>query len=405
MRRFLTLLSLSLFLGLQAQDNPTWRQLDGSMMPIDLHPFEAASLLPDSLELVTVRHVGRHGARFLSSGKKTAGPRKRLMEARREGKLTPKGEEFLRLLNLMDSIAAGRWGELDALGLEEQTAIGRWLARDYMADSITDVAAKASYVPRVVMSMYGACHGIVLQKPTEAWIQTSSGTDTNPLLRFFETDSAFLAYKVAPNTKALLEAYSEAVMPEAPAHRLVEGLSRAEAQKLTGEMRAVVSGFSATGHEIDRSRWFTYEEYLACWKVSNFEHWLIRTATNKSHIPALAATPLLEALAAPVPHETQLFFGHAETLMPLLSLMGMEGCVAPEVKYTDVWRQWRDYEVVPLAACVTFIFAKGPSGKLYTLSLHNGRPVSPAPGVAPLASWSELRSAWHARVATLPPCE
>ncbi len=401
MRRFLTLFLLSLGLALQAQDLPTWRQLDGSMMPIDQLPFEAKALLPDSLELVTVRHVGRHGARFLSSGKKTEAPRKRLLKARSEGRLTPAGEDFLKVLDSMDSIAAGRWGQLDSVGVAEQTAIGRWLARDYMADSVTAVTALASYVPRVVMSMYGACHGIALQKPTKAWIQTSSGTDTNPLLRFFETDTAFLAYKGSAATKALLEAYTAATMPEAPAHRLVKGLTREEAQKLSGEMRAVVSGFAATGHEIDRGKWFTYDEYLACWKVSNYEHWLIRTQTANSAIPAQAAAPLLEALLAPPPHEMQLFFGHAETLMPLLSLMGMEGCNAPSASADDVWRTWRDYEVVPLAACVTFVFAKGPSGTLYTLSLHNGRPVSPAPGVASLASWSELLTAWLSHLASL----
>lgn len=401
MKRFFSLFLLSFFLGLQAQDMPTWRQLDGSMMPIDLKPFESTSLLPDSLELVSVRHVARHGARFLSSGKKTAAPRKRLAEAREEGRLTPMGEEFLQVLDLMDSIAGGRWGQLDSLGLAEQTAIGRWIARDYMHDSLASVSAQASYVPRVVMSMYGACHGIVLQKPTKVWIQTSSGTDTNPLLRFFETDSAFLAFKGSRETKERIEAYTAAEMPEAPAHRLVKGLSREEAQKLTAEMQDVVSGFAATGREIDREKWFTYDEYLACWKVSNFEHWLVRTATRQSPVPALAAEPLLAALAAPVTQENQLFFGHAETLMPLLSLMSMENCAAPEASDNDVWRLWRDYEVVPLAACVTFVFAKGPSGTLYTLSLHNGRPVSPAPGVASLAPWSELLSAWRSRLASL----
>ena len=66
MRYLFAILLLSLSLGLYAQNMPTWKQLDGSMMPIDLEPFEGASLLPDSLELVTVRHVGRHGARFLA---------------------------------------------------------------------------------------------------------------------------------------------------------------------------------------------------------------------------------------------------------------------------------------------------------------------------------------------------
>lgn len=138
---------------------PSWEQLDGSMMPLSPERFMHAPSLPDSLNPVMLNHVGRHGARFLTSASTTSGLMLRIAKARREGRLTERGEEFAGVIALMDSLTAHRWGALDSLGFAQQTAIGGWLEKMMPAGS-GSVAAVSSYVPRVVMSMYGCLHSI-----------------------------------------------------------------------------------------------------------------------------------------------------------------------------------------------------------------------------------------------------
>lgn len=397
---FLLIASLHCLSVTPRSDMPTWEQLDGSMMPLSPDVFAKAPALPDSLRPVMLNHVGRHGARFLTSASRTSRLLKRLARARSVGKLTARGEEFAGVLQLIDSLTGRRWGALDSLGMAQQAAIGGWLDA-MMPKAKGNVKSVATWVPRVVMSMYSCLHAL---QAANSSLETEAlaGHRFDPLLRFFTTDSAFLAYHSGNAWRGVLGDYQKATLPEEPARRLISGLSPEEARSMSSDMYAAVRGFASLGRQFDRSRWFSYDEYFRCWKVDNLGHWLLRTRNSLGSLPAEIARPLLIELMESLTSGRELMslrFGHAETLMPLLSLMGAQGCDAPDVSPDDVWKYWRDYEVVPLGASLVLLTLRAPGGALYVASFLNGAPVSPAPGIAPLAPLDALIRALSERLA------
>ncbi|MDE5942071.1 MAG: hypothetical protein K2H14_08180, partial [Muribaculaceae bacterium] len=114
---------------------------------------------PDSLTPVFVNHVGRHGARYLSSPKTSVDLLKELQRADSAGVLTPLGKSLMATARHIIEISHNRWGALDSLGMAEQRGIASRMFRAYpalFADSRVD--AISSYAPRCVMSMYEFTH-------------------------------------------------------------------------------------------------------------------------------------------------------------------------------------------------------------------------------------------------------
>ena len=177
--------------------------------------FENA--LGDSLEVIFVNHVGRHGARFLSSSK----PTDKLSKYLESRALTDAGHRALLLCKALDSLTDGRWGALDALGETEQSGIGARFVSRYgiMLRTRDSIAGMSSYVPRCVMSMDEMTHSVIWGlRDTE--LSTGSGPRYNALLRPFDTDSAYIAFKKSAGWKAVLDKFTERKCPAAVALRL-----------------------------------------------------------------------------------------------------------------------------------------------------------------------------------------
>lgn len=408
MRGFL-LISVLLWAGLcgfrsEAADYPL--SDNGTMMPLSF-PAETP-VLPDSLTPFFVSHIGRHGARFMSSSKNIAHLRRTLDET---SSLTPAGEAFSSLIESVARHTAGRWGALDSLGEAEQTRIASTL--DAMLPGFFahgNVTAMSSYVARCVASMYAFCHELGRRNPG-LQMTASSGPDYNPLLRFFDTDTGYASYLKDGDWKRVYEEYYAATVPVAPAIRLSAGfepLAPEELQRITMEMYAVLQSLSAAGLPADISRFMSPVEYHACWLVSNLEHALCRTDTPWSDLPGKGASALLRDILSTAdlavascregPVVKAVFrFGHAETVMPLFSLMEIPGCTVPsDATPATVGSFWNDSFVSPLGANLQMIFCTSSSGKVYVMTLLNGRPTPAMPGAeSAVTEWPRLRAFWQ----------
>ncbi|MDE5749753.1 MAG: hypothetical protein K2H87_03165, partial [Duncaniella sp.] len=133
--------------------NYNFAKCAGSAMP---YPTPTANLrsYPDSLTPVFINHIGRHGARFLSSSKYTKALLRELDRADSLRTITREGKMLRSLCRLVDRNTAGRWGALDSVGIAEQRGIAsRTLAVFPMLFDGTKVGAISSYVPRCIASM------------------------------------------------------------------------------------------------------------------------------------------------------------------------------------------------------------------------------------------------------------
>lgn len=386
------LLSIFIARGVDPTDTSySFQQCEGSAMP---YPVPAESVtLPDSLTAVFINHVGRHGARFPSSPKNVTTLIRELAKADSAKALTPAGEELLTLAKFVSETSRNRWGALDSLGMAEQRGIASRMFRNYgMLFNDTRVNAISSYSPRCVMSMYEFTHQLDrLNNHIE--ITTSSGRQNSPLMRPFDLDPDFIEWVKNGDWKAAYEMQFETMMPTAPARKLFKGeyakeMTNDEARKVSFHAFKLLQGLSAMGLPSKMERYFTREEANQAWSCTNLSHYLERTASTLSTLPAEIAAPLLTdllttaeaAVEGKQQYAVMLRFGHAETLMPLLSLMHLDGCYYLTNYFDTVALHWKDFHVVPMASNLQMILVKSKSGKMYVRLDLNERPIPLLPG-------------------------
>lgn len=370
----------------------------GTSLPYPCLGDHEAYQVPDSLEVVYIDHVGRHGARFLSKASYTRDMLKFLDDS---GPLTAAGVRLRALCHRLDSVTAGRYGALDSIGMVEQTGIGDRMSRRgaEALRQLDSVTAIASYVPRCVMSMDMCSHAVIWNHPKTEMGQ-GSGPRYNTLVRFFDTDSAYLAYDRSNEWKRVWEAYDAKVSPVDAVRRLIpncNAVSDKKLRKMARVMYKIVAGANAVFGSVDWQAFYTPDEYRRAWQSENLGHYLTYSANGLSLTPSRMSRSLVADIAASLEHASRpgydgpamtLRFGHAETLMPLLSQLAVPGCRYVTTDWDRVADHWRDYEVVPMATNLQLLLLRSKgTDRLYVQSLHNEQPAMPLMTYSQAQEW------------------
>lgn len=379
-------------------------QCEGSLAT---YPVEVTSAAyPDTLVPAYISHVGRHGSRYPASAANCQKLDRALRHADSLGTITSLGRELLALNDRIINVSNGRWGALDSLGMAEQRAIASRMIRNYPDVFAKDatVNAVSSYSPRSMMSMFSFVHQMD-RLNNRLNFTTSSGRINSPSMRPFDIDADYLDFRKAEEWKPAYDEYFEAVCPITAITRV---LGRDypfgdtdSARDLAITEYYVIAGLSAGEMPNEMGKYFTPEEMNALWSCFNLRQYLQRTATTVSSVPAdIAATLLLDIIAradqaveGTNPAVADLRFGHAETVMPLVSLMRLPGCYYLTNYFDTVAKHWRDFEVVPMAANVQLILFKTVrSGKWYVRVDLNEQPVPLIPNDERIyLPWDEAR--------------
>ncbi len=431
MRKFIfALIALLCFAGAQgARKNkektpeylPLPEKYDGSMATLDTLAYRSLEL-PDSLRPIFLNYVARHGARYMSSHKKTQTLEHVIRVAAERGVLTPEGKAFGELLHRLDSLSEGRWGLLSPEGKAEQRFLGKWLLREF-PDLIGkgNVSAVSSYVPRVVQTMYTLSETILTTDSLEpdATFSTSEGKKFDPLVRFFESDKQYEDFLDRGPWTPIYSSWLRTRVPSAPAGRLFtpgSGLKEDILRTLSMHIYSVLQSLRCSGLGVPTTRWMSEDEYRSCWEAENLDKYLRRTWTSVSDEPARAVTPLLMALISGMDQagrsellkeqnlkdtsdalSAKMYFGHAETLMPLFSLMNLPGCSVLVNDWADLPSEWKDYEIVPMGANLVITLLRSKRGYLHAAVCLNGKWVEPMRDGRIIVPYVALRAYWLER--------
>lgn len=401
----LIMMSLSASASAPGATSYTFAQCEGSLTPYpgDILPAP----YPDSLQAVFVNYVGRHGARYPSSASNCLALRAALGRADSAGTITPLGRQLSRLNEKVMALSTDRWGALDSLGMAEQGAIATRLFlnfADIFAEGRT-VEARSSYSPRSMMSMFSFLHQLDRMDNRINYV-TTTGRVNSAALRPFDIDQDYLQFRKDAVWRPAYEEYMEAACPVTGIRKVLGERfpfkSDEEARSLALVEYHVLAGLRAMGLPPEMSTFLSKDEANALWSCFNLRQYLQRTATTLSPVPAdIAAQLVLDLvettdtyIASPDSAPVGVFrFGHAETLMPLLSLLRLPGCYYMTNYFDTVALHWRDFDVVPMAANVQFIlFRAKESGKYYVRVDLNERPVALRKGDPSVYyPWGELR--------------
>lgn len=379
-------------------------QCEGSLTP---YPAKIASVdYPDTLKPVYISHVGRHGSRYPASSTHTMKLKEALENARDVGTITKLGSELLDLTNLIIAKTANRWGALDSLGQAEQRAIATRMVnlfKPVFKDEAT-VCAISSYSPRSMMSMYTFLHQIDRMN-NRLEFTTSTGRKNSLFMRPFDVDPTYLEFR---KNEVWKPAYEEVFNEICPLTAITRVLGKDYPFGNTDNARDlaiieyyVLAGLQAMELPSEMKKYFTSDEMNALWSCFNLRQYLQYSASTVSTAPADISSALVldivEKADAAVEGKNaavaDLRFGHAETVMPLVSLLRLPGCYYLTNYFDTVASHWCDFNIVPMAANVQFILFKNEkNGEWYLRVDLNEKPVSLIPGDKRIyLPWGEAR--------------
>ncbi len=358
---------------------------------------------PDTLHPVFVNLVARHGSRYPAGSLFTMMMKRALDRADSLRTITPLGKRLLGDVDRVIAATNGRWGQLDTIGEQEHRGIAARLYRScpQLLDSARVVALSSSS-PRSVMSMYSFTHQLA-QMGKQVDITAMSGSRFSPLVRNFELDEEYKAYRA---DTAYLSTYGKFLAKNITIDPLLRVLGEnypldyRGASDLAMAEYYVLAGMDAMGLDISPEPYFTLKEYRQLWSIFNFREYLLYSASTVSSRPAEIAAPLLLDLvqtadsvaSGRLKTAAKLRFGHAETMMPLLALMQVPGCYYLTNYFDSVADNWQAYAIVPMACNLQIVLLRADSGLLYARVDLNEKPVRLLPDQqTDYALWSDLR--------------
>ena len=146
----------------QVQANPDLVLSDYQPYPVlDQNPASIPALTkaPKGYRPFYISHYGRHGSRWLISTATYTRPVAFLKKAKAEGKLTPLGEDVLSRLKKVELAVRGRYGELTSLGAEQHRQIAGRMFRNFpkVFKGDAEIDAKSTVIIRCILSMESFC--------------------------------------------------------------------------------------------------------------------------------------------------------------------------------------------------------------------------------------------------------
>lgn len=410
MKRILLLVALALPLGGAAQQafDDIRADVRRSAANYYAYPTPTASLTPapKGYEPFYLSHYARHGSRWLIQPDQYNKPLATLRRADTLGKLTPRGREVLAVLDTVARLAAGRYGELTALGARQHQGIAQRMYERFPEVFRSTVDARSTVVIRCILSMTAECLRLQALNPKLHFTNDASQHDMYYMND--ERSEELRTLRRADTLRVVADRYTERfVRPD----RLMRTLfaddayvrDSVKAGRLMQELFTVAANMQSLDVPYDLYPLFTVEECYDLWRRGNIS-WYVNYANSpltKGRMP-FSQTNLLRnfietadtCLRRTAPSAT-LRFGHEVVVLPLACLLELDDYGAA---YNDLDRldeHWRNYEIFPMGSNVQLVFyRRKDGGDILVKALLNEREVRlPVPTrTAPYYKWSDLRA-------------
>ena len=390
-----------------------------------MYPFDtpSATPAPKGYEPFYISHYGRHGARYILSNDQYDNVAEVLRRARADGKLTARGIDACDRFLAIYPHLKGRAGDLTPKGqMQHRRLAGRmYAAYPEIFRRHPRIEAYSTVVPRCIMSMAAFCEGLKEADPSlEIFTETSSvnmyylnpHSTGNPAgtAEDFRYKSADAPWR--PEWRRFCE---ERIDVETILVRLFT--DTAYARSICDPLKFEQDLFSVAAHmqctDLDESFYdlFTPDELYAFYAVRNYQMYLEEGPSAEFGHRALSdAVPLLRNFVAEADEaiatgalSASLRYGHDVNVIPLVGLMGIEGCDTRESDYRKVDQAWSCWRVTPMATNIQLVFFRRPDGgDVLVKFLFNEREsrIRLESDLAPYYRWNDVKRYFDERIAT-----
>lgn len=327
-----------------------------------------------------INHLGRHGARYLTSVKGLKEMIDILEVADQNNQLTLVGKILKEQLEYLLPIETENEGLLSNSGYKMEQGIARRMYQNYPEVFGKKVYAVSTYVERTKQSMQAYLAALSQCTSSKCFEAKSNGKE-DPILRFFDINEAYLTYKACGNWKVQLADYKKrkdinvCILSEFFKEDYVSQIKDADTF-VDGLYKVYRNQFDihsniGLGYDFD-------EEQLAyLWDNENVRQYLEKGPSNVGQIlPTNIAFPLLmdflstsEEAIKYRDRSANLRFAHAETIIPFTALLRLLGFFNQTNALGQVSVLWQDYWVAPMAANIQWIFYTHPKQKIILVKI------------------------------------
>ena len=364
-----------------------------------------------------ISHYGRHGSRWHTSEKIYAEPLGILRKADSAGVLTPKGRDLLAKVEVIAADARDRYGDLSPRGVAEHRGIAERMYKAYPEVFSTGdgrecyVQSRSTLVPRCMLSMAAANERLKELNPAIDITREASKRYLDYMFRMTE------ANKIKKEIKQrIAELREREIDPSRFVRALVTDPSlvgnRKEQLRFMNDLYCVASVMQDVDY-LDCSFYdlFTPDELYAFYAVRNYQMYLEEGPSAEFGHRALSdAVPLLRNFVAEADEaiatgalSASLRYGHDVNVIPLVGLMGIEGCDTRESDYRKVDQAWSCWRVTPMATNIQLVFFRRPDGgDVLVKFLFNEREsrIRLESDLAPYYRWNDVKRYFDERIAT-----
>ena len=158
-----------------------------------------------------------------------------------------------------------------------------------------------------------------------------------------------------------------------------------EAEEFVMALFSIAAILPDTGTPINLDGLFTIGEWDNYWQTQNLRQYMSKSSSPIGRmLPVAIAWPLLsefihsadEVIKGKSDTRANFRFAHAETVIPFVALMGIEGTDVKVVVPDSVSKYWKDYEIAPMAANVQWIFYHDKAREIWVSFLLNEKEMT-----------------------------
>ncbi|MDX8337135.1 histidine-type phosphatase [Candidatus Cetobacterium colombiensis] len=375
---------------------------------------------PNGYKPFFINHLGRHGSRHLSSPKYDVSLYELLSIAEKDNAITPEGLKLKNSIAELMEIEKGNYGLLTEVGAQEQKDIAKRFYESNPEIFGKDIIATSTYVERAQQSRDAFLQELGQYTPSMNF-KVSTNEKKDILLRFFDLSPEYEEFSENGSWKKELDKYSKSknfnnevlnqLFTKEFIQRLENGEFKLKDQKgkvvLKNPTTAVRNLYdlyiiqSNIGKDLGFGKYFTEDQLKWYEEVDNLSDFYEKGPGKKGeNIATNIAFPLLENFIVTSDEaiknqntSANLRFAHAETLIPFITLLEINGYSVKENDLNKVYDKWLGRNISGMSTNIQWIFYKNNSGDVLVKILHNEKdaelPI--ASSTKPYYKWDDIK--------------
>ncbi|MGL5683263.1 MAG: histidine-type phosphatase [Marinifilaceae bacterium] len=361
----------------------------GTYMPYKGNAADIATPdIPQGFEPLYICHIGCHGSKNPENSQLIDDLLLQFSEVSKAGKVTAEGKVFIDMLSQLKEQLGGKWGELTPTGVKEITAITqRILTNNNNLFSTSGAHSKiiecaSAPSPWCIHSMHVFMSGVKAHT-NNTIIKSSYGKENLWTLEFYNQNNNYVRFYTKGSWRGKLNKHKlEKLNPKRFIEQFID-----QSVKLSQEaqcnfmlrvflLRNTILGIDGCPN---LDNYFTSDELNDLWQFNNYKDYLSRSSSGEDSFVAMkVAAPLLMEMITSADRALynrktigNFRFAYAETLIPLIALMGIPNGNVLESNPYQLCRYWRNFEIAPMAGNLQWIFFGNKQGEILVKVLLN----------------------------------